>query len=341
MNLTDLQAVLGPQITFVAVALLATFSIGGVLYALLQPTLSGSKRRQERVSQISVRPQATDVRMKAKDGEKRRRSVQDQLKQFEERQRTKNDKLTKVSLERRLEQAGLTWERKHFIYFSLACGVFFMFLGLIFTHNLLLTAAFGFIGGLGFPRWYIGHRRKKRFNAFLNELPGAVDVIVRGVKAGLPLGDCLKVVAKESPQPVAGEFQKIVDTQVMGISLTDAVARLPERMPLAEANFFAIVVAIQQRAGGGLSEALGNLSKVLRSRKAMKRKITALSSEAKSSAAIIGCLPFMVTGILFLVAPDYIMLLFTTSGGQMIIAGGLFWMFCGIMVMRNMINFDF
>lgn len=341
MNLSDLESLLGPQVSFIAIALLAAFSIGGILYAIFQPLLSGSKRRDARVNQISTRPQAMEGRQKARDGERRRRSVQDQLKDFEERQRSKNEKINKVPFTVRLEQAGLNWERKQFIYFSIGAGVVFMVLALIVSQNLLVTLGFGFAGGLGFPRWYVNHRRKKRFDAFLNELPGAVDIIVRGVKAGLPLADCLKVVAKECPEPVASEFQKIVDTQIMGVSLSEAVARLPERIPLAEANFFAIVVAIQQKAGGGLSEALGNLAKVLRGRKALKRKIQALSSEAKASAGIIGSLPFLVTGIMFLVAPDYIGMLFTTSGGHMIIAGGLAWMFCGIMVMRNMINFDF
>lgn len=341
MTLAEIQNLLGPQVTFLAIALLAAFSIGGVLFALFQPVLSGSKRQKERLTTISSRAQAVETRSKARDGERRRRSVQDQLKEFEERQKSRADKMRKQNLNQRLEQAGLAWDRKHFIYFSIGCGIVFTLIGFVISKNLLITLGFAFAGGLGVPQWFVNFRRKKRFNAFLEELPGAVDIIVRGVKAGLPLGDCIKIVAKEAPEPVRSEFQKIVETQVMGISLADSVARLPERMPLAEANFFAIVVAIQQKAGGGLSEALGNLAKVLRSRKAMKRKITALSSEAKSSAMIIGALPFLVSGILFLVAPDYIGLLFTRSGGHMIIAGGLFWMFIGIMVMRNMINFDF
>lgn len=172
-------------------------------------------------------------------------------------------------------------------------------------------------------------------------MPNGVDIIVRGVKAGLPLSDCIKVVAREAREPVATEFRKITETQIMGISLAEAVGKLPERVPLAEANFFAIVVAIQQKAGGGLAEALNNLSKVLRGRKAMKRKIKALSAEAKSSAGIIGSLPFFVGGIMYLISPNYILVLFETTAGNIIIAGCLFWMFCGIMVMRAMINFDF
>ncbi|MBO6754905.1 MAG: type II secretion system F family protein [Roseibium sp.] len=339
--MSGFEAFLTPEITKLAAAILIALSICGVLYAVFQPLLSGNRRRDERISSIADRPQSVERRKQVRDGERRRRSVQDQLSQFEERQKAKQDKQKKLPIRARLEQAGLSWELKHFVYFSIACGIVSLLIGYLVSSNLLITAAIGFAGGFGLPRWYVSFKRKRRFNAFLDELPNGVDIIVRGVKAGLPLGDCIKVVAKEAREPVATEFQKIVETQVMGLSLADAVARLPDRVPVAEANFFAIVVAIQQKAGGGLSEALANLSKVLRGRKAMKRKIAALSSEAKSSAGIIGSLPFLVTLALYLIAPDYIMLLFTTTGGNIIIAGCLLWMFIGIMVMRQMINFDF
>ncbi|MBD3756062.1 MAG: type II secretion system F family protein [Gammaproteobacteria bacterium] len=337
----EIQSSLPPMITTFAVALLVALSIGGVIYALFQPVLSGAKRRDARMNVIAARPQSIEKRRQVKDGDRRKRSVQDQLKDFEERQKNKQHRRNNPTLSMRMEQAGLNWERKHFIYFSIGSGVFFFLVALLASSNLLISIGFTFAGALGFPRWYINRKRKKRFNKFLDELPSAVEIIVRGVKAGLPLGDCIKIVAREANEPVATEFQKIVETQVMGISLAEAVARLPDRVPLAEANFFAIVVAIQQKAGGGLAEALGNLAKVLRGRKSLKRKIVALSSEAKSSAAIIGSLPFVVTGIMSLAAPDYIGMLFTETAGHIIIAGGLFWMFCGIMVMRQMINFDF
>jgi len=332
---------LSPQITGVAIAMLVMLAVGGVIYGLFQPTLSGSKRRDQRLQAVAARPQSEKQRKQLRDNDRRKKSIQDQLKEFEERQRAKQDKHQKVSLKVRMEQAGLTWEMKQFAIFSVVSGLVFMVLSFILSGNLLVVAGMTFAGALGFPRWYVNSKRKRRFNAFLDELPNGVDIIVRGVKAGLPLGDCIKVVAREAREPVATEFRKITETQVMGISLAEAVAKLPERVPVAEANFFAIVVAIQQKAGGGLAEALNNLSRVLRGRKSMKGKIKALSSEAKSSAAIIGALPFAVGGILFLIAPDYIMLLFTTTAGNIIIAGCLFWMFIGIMVMRAMINFDF
>ena len=118
-------------------------------------------------------------------------------------------------------------------------------------------------------------------------------MIVRGIKSGLPLGDCMRMIAGEAQEPLRGEFRAIIDAQTLGMSIADAVAKLFERVPVAEANFFGIVIAIQQKAGGNLSEALGNLSRVLRDRRKMAGKIKAMSMEAKASAAIIGCLPFI------------------------------------------------
>lgn len=339
--MSGLEEFLTPEITGLAVAALVMLAVGGIIYSLFQPALSGSKRRDQRVNAVAARPQSENQRKALRDVDRRKRSIQDQLKEFEVRQKAKQDKQQKVSLKVKIEQAGLAWETHHFVIFSIVAGLVFLILGLIFSGNLLIAAAFGFAGTLGFPRWYVSSKRKRRFNAFLDELPNGVDIIVRGVKAGLPLSDCIKVVAREAREPVATEFRKITETQIMGISLAEAVGKLPERVPLAEANFFAIVVAIQQKAGGGLAEALNNLSKVLRGRKAMKRKIKALSAEAKSSAAIIGSLPFFVGGIMYVIAPNYILTLFETTAGNIIIAGCLFWMFCGIMVMRAMINFDF
>ncbi len=331
---------LTPEITGIAVAVLVMLAVGGVIYSLFQPTLSGTKRRDQRLNAVSARPQFENQRKQIRDNDRRKRSIQDQLKEFEERQKAKQNKQAKISLRMRMEQAGLNWEMKHFVLFSFISGIVFLLFGMILGGNIVIAAGFAFAGGFGMPRWYVSHMRKRRFNKFLEELPNGVDIIVRGVKAGLPLSDCIKVVAREAREPVATEFRKITELQVMGISLAEAVARMPDRVPLAEANFFAIVVAIQQRAGGGLAEALGNLSKVLRGRKSMKGKIKALSTEAKSSAAIIGSMPFGVGGIIFLIAPNYIMLLFTTTAGNIIIAGCLFWMFIGVMVMRQMINFD-
>ncbi len=148
------------------------------------------------------------------------------------------------------------------------------------------------------------------------------------------------MIAAEAPEPIRTEFRLIMETQAVGVPLGEACAKLFERMPLPEANFFAIVIAIQQKSGGNLSEALGNLSKVLRDRKKMKGKIKAMSTEAKASAAIIGSLPVAVMSIVYITSPDYITLLWTERVGQMMLAGSAVWMGIGIMVMKKMINFN-
>ena len=160
------------------------------------------------------------------------------------------------------------------------------------------------------------------------------------MRAGLPLGDCLRVIAGESAEPVRSEFRLIIESTAMGLQLGEAVEKLYERVPVQEANFFSIVINIQSKAGGNLSEALGNLSRVLRDRKKMKQKVTAMSQEAKASAGIIGALPFFVTGALYLTSPAYISLLFTNPTGRMIVFGCLVWMLFGILTMKKMINFD-
>jgi tight adherence protein B len=183
----------------------------------------------------------------------------------------------------------------------------------------------------------VGMRQKK----FTEQLADSLDVIVRGVKSGLPLNQCLRIIADESPEPIRSEFKNVVDGQAMGVPLDQNLARLYERMPLAEVNFLVIVLVIQQRTGGNLSESLGNLSAVLRSRKLMREKVKALSSEAKASAMIIGSLPFIVMLIVYIIKPDYMTLLFTTTTGNLILLGAAFMMTTGIVVMRNMINFKF
>jgi tight adherence protein B len=183
--------------------------------------------------------------------------------------------------------------------------------------------------------------KKRREARFLNVFPEAVDVIVRGIKAGLPLLECLKMIANEAPEPVRSEFRAIIETQTIGLPIGEACTKLYERVPLPEANFFGIVISIQQKAGGNLSEALGNLSRVLRDRKKMKAKIKAMSMEAKASAMIIAALPVTVMLLVYLTSPTYIELLWTEPMGRMMLASCVVWMSMGVFVMKKMINFDF
>lgn len=339
--MADLQAFLTPGVATIAIALLAAFSFGGILYALFEPQLSGRAAREKRMQAVASRNITIDAARLARDGDRRRKSVQDQLKEFEAREKKKQHRATHLSLDQRLDQAGLSWSKRGFIVFSVICALVLALAGLLLSGSLIVTGGLMFVGAFGVPRFYLARRRKKRIAAFLNELPNAVDVIVRGTKAGLPLGECIQIVAAEAREPIKSEFRRIVESQAMGITLAEAIAKLPSRMPVAEANFLAIVVMIQSQSGGSLSEALGNLSKVLRERKAMKGKIVAMSQEAKSSAAIIGSLPFLVVGVLSLTSPSYMMLLFNDPIGNVIVVGSGLWMLTGILIMKKMIAFDF
>jgi tight adherence protein B len=325
-----------PELDTLAIVGLAVICAGGLAYALIYPLLSGevkAEQRREAVAQITPRP----VRNKVEEASAKRVSIEDTLKEIERKQK----KSSKPPLQVRIAQAGLTWTPRQFYMISGALALGGALATLVMGMPPLAILAAVVVFGLGVPQWILNHLKKRRMAAFLNELANAVDVIVRGVKAGLPLGDCIRIVATESQEPVRTEFRHIIEQTTLGIPLHEAVMKLFDRMPVAEANFFCIVVSIQQKAGGNLSETLGNLAKVLRDRKKMKSKIVALSQEAKSSAAIIACVPPAVMFFVYLSTPQYISLLWTTDMGRLLMAACLFWMFTGVMVMRKMINFDF
>src|SRR5215472_7337630 len=319
-----------------SLAFLATVAVGSVAWVFLYPLLSGEKQAENRRASVA-KPEPAAKRQNEKTQRSRREQVENTLKDLEAR----HQKQSKVSLSMRISRAGLDWSTQKFMVMSAVLAAVF-FAGAMFAGGGLLGAAgLAFAAGLGLPRWLLGFLKKRREKAFLKALPDAVDVIVRGIKAGLPLFESLKVVAADSPEPLRSEFKAIIETQTIGIPLGDACARLYERMPVPEANFFGIVIAIQQKSGGNLSEALGNLSKVLRDRKKMAEKIQAMLMEAKASAGIIGALPPIVMILVYITTPHYISLLFTNSTGHIMLAGSAIWMTMGVLVMKKMINFDF
>jgi tight adherence protein B len=318
-----------------ALFFLVAVAIGGVAWVFLYPFLSGERKAEQRMASVArSEPVARTTRSVQKP---RREQVEGALKDLEQRQR----KAARAPLSVRISQAGLSWSKRQFIFISVGVGVVVFFIALVAGAGLLPALAFGFAASAGLPLWMLGFLKKRREARFLNALPDAVDVIVRGIKAGLPLLDSLKLIANEAPEPIRSEFRAIIETQTVGIPLGEACLKLYERIPVPEANFFGIVVSIQQRAGGNLSEALGNLSRVLRDRKKMKAKIKAMSQEAKASAAIIGSLPIIVMSLVYFTSPSYIELLFTEQLGHLMLAGSAVWMSIGIFVMRKMINFDF
>ena len=315
--------------------LLAAIAVGGLAWVFLYPTLSGERAVEKRTASVAQhQPAQRAVRGNQKT---RREQVEDSLKELEK----KEQKNRRVSLSQRISQTGLTWSKRKYILicagFGIAAFVAILGMGL----GLLPALGLGFAASFGLPYWMLSWLKKRRENRFLNVFPDAVDVIVRGIKSGLPLADSLRMIASEGLEPVKSEFKTILETQAIGIPLGDACQKLYERIPLPEANFFGIVISIQQRAGGNLSEALGNLSKVLRDRKKMKAKIQAMSMEAKASAGIIGSLPPAVMVLVWLSSPQYIELLWTHPTGQLLLLGSALWMLTGCLVMKKMINFDF
>ena len=332
----------GPVTIVLAVSALATLSAGALTYFFLYGRIESANRAGQRLEfvQEGGTPSVEHGKRPA-EGPMRRKTVQETLKEIEQRQKEKARRSSSPTLMRRIEQAGLKWSRRTFILISLACALVVAVAVLLLGAPLWGVIALGVAGGLGLPRWIVNFLRKRRIKKFLKEFANAVDVIVRGVKAGLPLNDCIRIIANEAAEPVRSEFRQIAEGQALGLTMPEAIGKLPERVPVPETNFFAIVIATQQKAGGSLAEALGNLSRVLRDRIKMQGKIKAMSMEAKSSAAIIGSLPVVVMFLVYLTSPDYIMLLFTEPLGNVILAASAIWMGIGIFVMKKMMNFDF
>jgi len=322
-------------VQIIAVFFLVTVAIGGIVYVFVYPMLSGERKTEQRILNVArPEPMARVSRVVQKS---RRDVVESSLKDFEERHK----KSKSVPLSVRIAQSGLSWSKRQFAMISAGLGVAMYAVGSLSGAGLIASVTLGFVGAFGAPRWLLSYLKKRRETKFLEAFPDAVDIIVRGVKAGLPLLDCIKMIVMEAPEPLKSEFRFILETQAIGMPLGEACTKLYERTPLPEANFFGIVIAIQQKAGGNLSEALGNLSKVLRDRKKMKAKIQSMSQEAKASAGIIGALPIAVMILVYLTSPQYISLLFSNQMGHLMLAGSAVWMVMGVLVMKKMINFDF
>lgn len=333
----------GLDITFIAVVALAGLSAGAVAYALLFNRVADEKTKERRLLGVAKNDMSRDPERagKEKDAEiaRRRKNIAESIKQREQGNEREMS-VRKPPLKTQIRQAGLTVTIERFYIYSLISGVILAGLAFFAGVPLYVVPAALLVGAVGLPRWVISFLRKRRVKKFLDEFPNALDVIVRAVKSGLPLNDGIRLIANEAKEPVRTEFRRIVEAQQLGLSIPEASLRMIETMPCPEAGFYGTVIQIQSQAGGNLSEALGNLSRVLRDRKKMKAKVQALSMEAKASAAIIGALPFVVTFLVYLSSPTYIMPLFFTNAGNIIIGISLFWMSIGIFIMRQMINFD-
>lgn len=329
---------LSPELVQISVAVLAALSVGGIVYVLVMPFLSGERKASKRFATVSQGKSARRARVGVPEQlSARKREVQDTIKELEAQQKSQK----KASLRLQLRRAGLNVPERSFYIVSAIAGLVIMGIVLLSGSSLLVSAMAGFAGGLGLPRWLIKYMTKRRHAKFLRELANAIDIIVRGVRSGLPLNDCLQMIAREAPEPVRSEFADLVERQQVGIPLSKSFQRMYERIPLPEVNFLAIVVAIQQETGGNLAEALSNLSAVLRDRQRLAGKVAAFSAEAKASAMIIGALPLAVMLLVYITTPNYIAILWTERLGQMMLIASAVWMLIGILVMRKMINFDY
>jgi tight adherence protein B len=325
---TGIITVVGAVLGFFAVAGVGLMFAGGGsdgarlkrVHAIAGAEAQRDKRARPRVA--SVNPDA------------RRKQIIKTLKVQE-----KEQKKARLTLASRLLQAGLSASPMQYYVASAVLAIVVMLLALFVHQPLWLDALGGAIAGVLLPRVVLGFLAQRRTKKFTEAFSDAMDIIVRGVKSGLPVNDCLKIIARESVQPLGGEFQRLVENLGMGMDFDNALDRMHERMPTNELKFFAIVMTVQAKAGGNLAEALGNLSAVLRARKLMREKVKALSAEATSSAMIIGALPPGVVTMISLTQPLYMAPLFTDPRGKLILLGCGFWMGLGIFVMRRMINF--
>lgn len=310
---------------------LAAVAAGAVAYVLIAPLFAGRNRAAKRLKSVSVVTTPRD-RIATVN---RREQVAKSLKELDAKRGG-----TKITLELKIARAGLGWTRQKFHVVSAIMAVAFGLVIFLVTSNKLATVAALFAGGFGLPLWLLGFLRKRRVDAFIRELPTAIDIITRGVRAGIPVGDCFRIIAREAEEPIRSEFRQVVESQTLGLSLGDAMVKMYERVPVTDVNFFAIVIGIQAKSGGNLSEALGNLSRVLRERKKMAGKVQAMSMEAKASGGIIAALPFIVAILTYLSSPDYVSLLWTTDTGKIALVGSAIWMSIGIFTMKKMISFE-
>ena len=322
----------GNPLILIGALMVLLIAIGAVVVALIVRSRSRArfKRRLQSFTQAAVAAAST------KKGQQKNLLIQGKLNEIEGAGKRRSERLT---LRNRIEMAGLSVTTKQFNIASAVAGLLAFLVPLIMGISFFADVLFGIAVGVGAPRAVLAYLTSKRRNKFISGFADAVDIIVRGIQSGLPLGECVTIISREAPEPIGGEFRTIVESTRLGLNLQQGLERSIVRMPVPEFKFFAIVLTIQQETGGNLAETLSNLSGILRDRKAMKDKVKAMSAEARTTAMIIGCLPFLMGGILYLSSPEYLKLLFSTSSGNLMIVGGIVMMALGSMIMAKMINF--
>lgn len=328
-----------PQILLFAIAgtvALIVFLLGLGLFVAVSGPRAKLKRRMNAVIGEETLTVSADGRGAARSGAKRKKQIQQKLKAAE----TAGSRQKGFTLRDKMIHAGLKGGPKEYFIFSFLCGALFTGAYYLSGQAPLGLIPVALISFLGVPRFVLNYKIKKRLNRFIALFPDAIDIIVRGVRSGLPIGECLNIIGRETPEPIGSEMRLVTEGIKLGMTMNDAMQRMSDRLPSQELRFFTIVLATQQTTGGNLAETLAKLSEILRARKKMRDKVKAMSSEAKASAGIIGSLPIVVCTLLAFIAPAYVGLLFTTTAGNFMLGLGVCIMFTGIMVMRKMINFD-
>ena len=324
---------------FVLAGVLGFITLAGLGFVLTGGGDNGAAKTVKRAQLITGAERQTGAaraKAVANTPDARRKQI---LKTLKEQDQQK--KKASLTIAARLRAAGLGDNVQMFWIISGVVGLLAGATLLLLRQMPIIALGAAFAAGLGLPRWVVGMMAKARTKKFTEAFSDAIDIIVRGIKSGLPVHDCLKIIGKECTEPLAGEFRMLTENTGMGMSVEQALERMYERMPTNELRFFTIVLTIQSKTGGNLAEALGNLSTVLRARKLMAEKIKALSAEAVASAFIIGALPPGVIVLISLTAPTYMAPMFSDQRGHFMLMIAGFWMSCGIFVMRKMINFKF
>jgi tight adherence protein B len=318
------------QVVLLAVGVLALIVLG---YTLLSGPNAG-KASQRRLQQLRYRhSESTDAK------------VESQLKKAIAARKPKRYKVagsgSRVdALAVRLDRTGKNWTLSQYAYTSAGIGLAIALLLFLRSGSFALSLGVGTLFGAGLPHFIVGRQIKKRTNQFNAKFPDGIELLVRGLRSGLPVTETLGVVAQEVPGPVGQEFKSVVERIKIGKTMEDALQETGDRLGIPEFNFFTITLAIQRETGGNLAETLSNLADVLRKRAQMKLKIKAMSSESKASAYIVGALPFIVFTLIWWINPSYIGGFFEDDRLIVTGLGGLVWMSIGGFIMAKMVSFE-
>ena len=318
------------QLVLVAAGLMALMVIGALLFTGASPAKEGQRRLQA---------------VRYRHSESTNAKVESQLKKAIAARKPKMHKIAGSgsrgeALALRLERTGKGWTTTQYLYASLGIGVAVAMLLYLKSGAPWLSLGVGVLFGAGLPHMAVGYFGKKRLANFNSKFPDAIELLVRGLRSGLPITETIGVVAQEVDGPVGEEFRAVSDKMKIGRTLDAALQDTADRLGTPEFQFFTITIAIQRETGGNLAETLANLATVLRQRAQMKLKIKAMSSESKASALIVGALPFIVFILVWFINNNYMANFFQDERLMIIGGGGLVWMGLGAFIMAKMVNFE-